>query len=1101
MCFAVFTRLFSSLSQIVYCSLSEFQKAVYQTVLMTQDVNLVLRGGEKCSCSSGQRRRKCCYKENEHGESVRTMYFSYLAILRKVANHAALLQTDTSKKQEAHIKRICAEVFSKFPEFMQQSKDAAFETISDPKYSGKMKVLQQLLNHSRQNKDKVLLFSFSTKLLDVLERYCMASGLDYRRLDGSTKAEDRLKIVKEFNSTQDVNICLVSTMAGGLGLNFVGANVVVVFDPTWNPANDLQAIDRAYRIGQCRDVKVFRLISLGTVEEMIYLRQVYKQQLHCVVVGSENAKRYFEAVQGSKEHKGELFGVHNLFKLRTHGTCLTRDILEREGKVEAGIMSAAMYLSQGKSETPTDTDSEENITHVKHGQQLQNEMFDFSSDSDEEVKGRSKLKSLKSPDIADSRRQLILQQFGFSRMLEKVPRARSMNPDLSGSSINNAHNDCNVNKKNALVLQENSKSPVYRRQSKRVTTPEWNISSDSEDDTYTIRKNKHQTSKEANDAQETESSSCESDDVIRSSQTPEAEKLGLKLRHMAEFDKPGTSKHQVTDSSCDNISDESDDIKIPNKKTTPVRLRQSKQIRTRKDHSFRNSSGPDKDSQTIDSFSSSDDDHLHNKKIRLNTGDQRAGNFKGQKQVHAKLQRFTHRSSVKPQKMDEDADINKKIVKKKVDSVDRVLDGVEGVAYIHSNQNVVGSSKAENHMSRRAVRDVFELNQFSQLPANITPPVNKKCEHSAKEGLLLQTKAEASKSDNVLRYPVVHKQRKVCRTGEATFLIGETPKAVRRKQFEEMVAYFRMASAEEFAQHIINVKSDVRQDMLREFYTKRYNVTEDFYPSQAPLPVNVEKEKMQKKSYSKNEITIKRKKRLCLLPDRINESVSSKVMDPHCTNDTTNDCTTNTRHMDGLSKAIQEKSSSKHRPAANCIPDNLDLDAVSELVNGKKPPKQCYEKEGISNVTGSSTKLPSSASKPSPENQPGNRVTGKQKVEAGGLTDLLGDTSILDDLFASQTKRQTEVPVSPEYEEPVTKAKHRPKDFWDILNEQNEDSLNKLTDLSVIEKACEVRALSPVNKKDNWNNALWVKNEKFLWRKNDPVQDVNCGYPGKSSDP
>ncbi|KAK1334646.1 hypothetical protein QTO34_005654 [Cnephaeus nilssonii] len=94
-----------------------------------------------------------------------------------------------------------------------------------------------------KNKDKVLLFSFSTKLLDVLQQYCMASGLDYRRLDGSTKSEERIKIVKEFNSTQDVNICLVSTMAGGLGLNFVGANVVVLFDPTWNPANDLQAID------------------------------------------------------------------------------------------------------------------------------------------------------------------------------------------------------------------------------------------------------------------------------------------------------------------------------------------------------------------------------------------------------------------------------------------------------------------------------------------------------------------------------------------------------------------------------------------------------------------------------------------------------------------------------------------------------------------------------------------------------------------------------------------------------------------------------------------------------------------------------------------
>ncbi|KFQ70066.1 Putative DNA repair and recombination protein RAD26-like, partial [Phaethon lepturus] len=315
--------------RMVYCSLTEFQKAVYQAVLETEDVSLILRAGEPCSCDSGRKRKNCCYKVNAYGESIKSLRFSYLTILQKVANHAALLQTDNrSKQQEAHIKRVCSQVFSSFPDFMRLSKDAAFETISDPKYSGKMKVLQQLLNHFRKNKDKVLLFSFSTKLLDVLEHYCMASGLDYRRLDGNTKSEDRIRVVREFNSIQEINICLVSTMAGGLGLNFVGANVVILFDPTWNPANDLQAIDRAYRIGQYKDVKVFRLISLGTVEEMMYLRQVYKQQLHCAVVGSQNAKRYFEAVQGSKEHQGELFGIHNLFKLRTHGSCLTKDILE-----------------------------------------------------------------------------------------------------------------------------------------------------------------------------------------------------------------------------------------------------------------------------------------------------------------------------------------------------------------------------------------------------------------------------------------------------------------------------------------------------------------------------------------------------------------------------------------------------------------------------------------------------------------------------------------------------------------------------------------------------------------------------------------------------
>ncbi|NXX98492.1 ER6L2 protein, partial [Centropus bengalensis] len=202
-----------SLWQMVYCSLTEFQKTVYQAVLQTEDVSLVLRAGEPCSCNSGRKRKNCCYKVNAHGETIKSLRFSYLTILQKIANHAALLQTDnTTKQQEAHIKRVCSQVFSSFPDFVQLSKDAAFQTISDPKYSGKMKVLQQLLNHFRKNKDKVLLFSFSTKLLDVLEQYCMACGLDYRRLDGNTKSEDRPRIVREFNSVQEISICLVSTM-------------------------------------------------------------------------------------------------------------------------------------------------------------------------------------------------------------------------------------------------------------------------------------------------------------------------------------------------------------------------------------------------------------------------------------------------------------------------------------------------------------------------------------------------------------------------------------------------------------------------------------------------------------------------------------------------------------------------------------------------------------------------------------------------------------------------------------------------------------------------------------------------------------------------
>uniref|UniRef100_A0AAR2KNC5 Excision repair cross-complementation group 6-like 2 n=1 Tax=Pygocentrus nattereri TaxID=42514 RepID=A0AAR2KNC5_PYGNA len=340
--------------RVVYCSLTDFQQAVYRAVLDTDDVTLLLRSSEKCHCGSGRSRRKCCHKYNSDGVPVRHLYFSYLAILRKVANHVALLQTKdgTSKKQEKYVAAVCEQVFKKFPDFTERCKQAAFEAMSDPLYSGKMKVLQRLLNHFIKKKDKVLLFSLSTKLLDVLESYCMAEGLEYRRLDGTTKSKERVHIVKEFNSSKDINLCLVSTMAGGLGLNFVGANVVVLFDPTWNPANDLQAIDRAYRIGQCKDVTVFRLISLGTVEEIIYLRQIYKQQLQSSVIGRENARRYFEAVQGADGQAGELFGIRNLFRLQTDGTCLTHRVLEREGRVEAGIMTASTQATEDGMQEP-----------------------------------------------------------------------------------------------------------------------------------------------------------------------------------------------------------------------------------------------------------------------------------------------------------------------------------------------------------------------------------------------------------------------------------------------------------------------------------------------------------------------------------------------------------------------------------------------------------------------------------------------------------------------------------------------------------------------------------------------------------------------------
>ncbi|KAL2781245.1 DNA excision repair protein ERCC-6-like 2 isoform 6 [Daubentonia madagascariensis] len=776
--------------RMVYCSLTDFQKAVYQTVLESEDVTLILQSSEPCTCSSGRKRRNCCYKTNSRGETVKTLYLSYLTVLQKVANHVALLQSaSSSKQQETLIKRICDQVFSRFPDFVQKSKDAAFETLSDPKYSGKMKVLQQLLNHCRKNRDKVLLFSFSTKLLDVLQQYCMASGLDYRRLDGSTKSEERIKIVKEFNSTQDVNICLVSTMAGGLGLNFVGANVVVLFDPTWNPANDLQAIDRAYRIGQCRDVKVLRLISLGTVEEIMYLRQVYKQQLHCVVVGSENAKRYFEAVQGSKEHRGELFGIHNLFKLRSQGSCLTRDILEREGQVEAGIMTATTWLKEGppahKLETPREPDCQEPRDPEQLAEPLAKEACDLCSDfSDDESVGTSGIKTAKNKASDSSKAsgfpgQLTLLQCGFSKLFETKCKAVEdhdgnvasddessdeqlmyLSTQAKGAGCQKSQDSLGTSKHQKLdnILKLNEKCVFYKSEK----TLEQSVSSESDDEKNFKNTGEHCILQNATESEDSDviyptqyttqrfpkssiglkppldgSEDSERESPVKTRNNGDSRKtedrengiISKKLNPENTTSKPIMKRKGTSD-----ISDESDDIEMSSKSrvrkqraTSSLKFRRKKEDKrelynfpkTVKKTNQLYATDEDCNSQFIDDYSSSDD-NLSISHFRCSKQSHRPKTIKGRISFSSKLPSHSKKNSPfiprKPMKFSNEKVVNQEQM---YESMDKFLDGVREVAYIHSNQNVIGSSKAENHMSRWAARDVFELKQFSQLPANI----------------------------------------------------------------------------------------------------------------------------------------------------------------------------------------------------------------------------------------------------------------------------------------------------------------------------------------------------------------------------------------------
>lgn len=215
---------------------------------------------------------------------------------------------------------------------IKSDKDSSPFFTTEKQRCGKLDTLCILLKRARLNKTKVLLFSNSTHLLDIIQNAIINEGYTYGRIDGSMSSKSRLDIVNQFNSNKDPFIMLISTKAGGyififilyyinsVGLNLTGGNIVIIFDPNWNPAWDIQAQDRSYRIGQNKDVTVYRLISTGTIEEITYYRQVYKQQLAAVATeGHTNQKRIFNAVSGVPSEYGKLFGVKNLFSYNPNG--------------------------------------------------------------------------------------------------------------------------------------------------------------------------------------------------------------------------------------------------------------------------------------------------------------------------------------------------------------------------------------------------------------------------------------------------------------------------------------------------------------------------------------------------------------------------------------------------------------------------------------------------------------------------------------------------------------------------------------------------------------------------------------------------------------
>lgn len=171
---------------------------------------------------------------------------------------------------------------------------ALFENLTEPpdsiSYSNKMLILMDIVKFSVEAGDKVLVFSHHLDILDYAGKQMREAGVSYSRIDGKVLPTDRQSVTKDFNAG-NIQVCLISTRAGGQGLNLHSANRVVILDEHFNPMYEEQAVGRAYRIGQKKSVFVYYLIAAGTFEELVQNQSVFKQQLARRVVDNRNPAR------------------------------------------------------------------------------------------------------------------------------------------------------------------------------------------------------------------------------------------------------------------------------------------------------------------------------------------------------------------------------------------------------------------------------------------------------------------------------------------------------------------------------------------------------------------------------------------------------------------------------------------------------------------------------------------------------------------------------------------------------------------------------------------------------------------------------------------
>ncbi|KAK7278828.1 hypothetical protein RJT34_23866 [Clitoria ternatea] len=226
---------------------------------------------------------------------------------------------------------------------------------------GKLQELAVLLRKLKSEGHRALIFTQMTKMLDILEAFINLYGYTYMRLDGSTQPEERQTLMQRFNTNPKFFLFILSTRSGGVGINLVGADTVIFYDSDWNPAMDQQAQDRCHRIGQTREVHIYRLISESTIEENILKKAKQKRALDDLVIQSGGYNTEFF----KKLDPMELFSGHRALSIKNmpkEKSQNSGDVSVTNADVEAALKyveDEADYMALKKVELEEAVDNQE----------------------------------------------------------------------------------------------------------------------------------------------------------------------------------------------------------------------------------------------------------------------------------------------------------------------------------------------------------------------------------------------------------------------------------------------------------------------------------------------------------------------------------------------------------------------------------------------------------------------------------------------------------------------------------------------------------------------------------------------------------------------